>query len=150
MDINKEVKRLEALIERPNALNSDYSQKPTYWHIDHSLKVIMGISVMLKKSKPELYKNKFNWNRFVTFLKGKIPRGKGNAPNGVMAERDVSKEDLIFQLKRAKVFLYEINEIPPNSFFRHSVFGYLNVKRSKQFMAIHTRHHINIIEDILK
>ncbi|MCB9426225.1 MAG: hypothetical protein H6584_04260 [Flavobacteriales bacterium] len=149
MDINKELKRLQELIEEPNSLNSNYSQKPTYWHIDHSLKVIMGISTMLKKSHPEQYKSKFNLKRFVIFFKGRIPRGEGHAPKGVMAEKDVSKEDLVYQLKRAKVLLYEVNELPPNSFFRHSVFGNLNVKRSLYFMAMHTRHHILIVEDIL-
>lgn len=149
MDLNKELKRLQELIEEPNSLNSNYSQKPTYWHIDHSLKVIIGISTMLKKSHPEHYKSSFNFKRWWYFFRGKIPRGVGHAPKGVMATTEVTKEDLLFQFSKAKMALEVVNTLGPKSFFRHSVFGNLNVKRSLYFMAMHTRHHILIVEDIL-
>ncbi len=149
MILNKELNELEDLIEHANKLKTEVSAKGVDWHIDHSLKVLLGVSKSLKRSDPSKYKRKFNLLRSIIFAFQIIPKGKGKAPKAVVAEGDILKQDLYHQLKEAKEKLNELIDLPETSYFKHPYFGLLNLKMSVQFLNIHTRHHIKIIKNII-
>ena len=107
--------------------NTNVSKSSVGWHIEHSLKTIDLIITACKKSDPSTYQWKFKLNRFLILdVLQKIPRGKGKAPKVVQPEGDMHE----------------------NCYFFHPYFGNLNKKATEKFLALHTNHHLKIIEDI--
>jgi hypothetical protein len=150
MFLENEIGKIEEFINQAEKLNIQVSEKGVDWHIDHSLKVINSVIHALKKSNPSDYKRKFNLLRSFIFTFQFIPKGKGKAPKAVVANGNITKEDLFLQLKDAKVRLVEMEDLPKNRFFKHPYFGMLNLNLSKKFLSIHSKHHIKIIRNIIK
>ncbi len=141
---------LESKIELKDQSNPTISQGDVAWHIDHSLKVINSIITVLKKSNPDEYKWSFHYRRIFLFIVGSIPRGKARAPKSVQTNETITEKDLKRQLETARFLFNEIENLHPNSNVKHPFIGLLNVKDAKKFMAIHTHHHLKIIDDIIK
>lgn len=149
MTLDKILYHLEQKVSLSDNTNQKISSKGILWHIDHSLKVINGVVNSLKKSKPEDYQWKFNVTRTFILVKGKIPRGKGKAPKSVVNDSIIVLADIENQLIEAKKLILELGSLPKNSNFNHPYFGVLNLRMTKLFLKIHTRHHLKIISDIL-
>lgn len=126
------------------------SAKNVAWHLDHSLKVINSVCAAIKTSNPEDYKSTFCFIKFYIFLRGSIPRGKATAPKSVVSNDEILKSVIESQLEMAKIHLQEFKNLPKNSNFQHPYFGKLSLKESHRFLAIHTNHHLAIVNDILK
>jgi hypothetical protein len=150
MFLQKEIAELEQMINHSDQLNPKVSAKAVGWHIDHSLKAINGICGLLKKSDPKEYQWKFNLSRSLVYTFNYIPRGVGRAPKTVVATLEISKEELIEQLEKAKVHTGEVENLSAKSHFKHPYFNLLDLRRSKKFMRLHTRHHLKIMYDIVK
>lgn len=150
MLLKKEIQELEEHLKNADKINLSVSQKGVDWHIDHTLRVINGVGIALKTSNPDTYKWKFNWVRTYIFLIGYIPRGKGRAPKSVVAHEEIQIENLKKNLLSAKEILQEIDTLPSNSNFKHPYFGILNLKMTIKFLRIHTRHHLKIMDDIVR
>lgn len=150
MSINKSMLALEKAIPFFGQHQKSVSAKNVAWHLDHSLKVINSICNDLKISKPEDYKSTFSFIKLYIFLRGSIPRGKATAPKSVVSYNEILKSDLELQFAMAKINLQEIKNLPANSHFQHPYFGKLSLKKSQRFLAIHTNHHLAIVNDILK
>jgi len=43
-----------------------------------------------------------------------------------------------------------LDSLKPGNFVIHPMFGHLNLKATKKMLKLHTRHHIDIINDIIK
>jgi len=141
---------LENHITNLEKTNSKVSNSTIGWQIDHCLLVINGVISQLEISNQAEYQSKFNWNRFVVFTTGKIPRGKIRAPKAVTPVDVASLEDLKTKMEIAKKNVQKLNNLPKNSFFKHPFLNNLNVKQTEKFLAIHTNHHLKIIQEILK
>ena len=126
------------------------SKSPVGWQIDHSLKVIINIVIALKNSNPEKYTYNFNLKRSIIYFRKKIPRGIGKAPKSVRTFERITLEDLKSQFENAKVIIKDLENLHPKSNFNHPYFGQLNLKQTHFFLKLHTKHHIEIIKDILK
>jgi len=142
-----EIDQMTAYVDR---IKPEISTRAIGWHLDHMLKVINSVTKSLKKSNPEEYKWKFNLLRFIFFTIRSFQRGKGKAPRSVISENKIIKEDIGRQLKEAKINLLEMDKLDPNNYFKHPYFGSLNLRATKIFMKMHTRHHLKIIKDIIK
>jgi hypothetical protein len=81
---------------------------------------------------------------------GKIPRGKGKAPDRVVPRATYTADELQNHLNTTIEKLQIIEKIQPNQHFTHPFFGQLNKKPMLKFLKIHTNHHLHIINDILK
>ena len=130
--------------------NSRVSNSTIGWQIDHCLLVINGVIGQVEISNPTEFKSKFNFNRLIVFTTGKIPRGKIRAPKMVTPISIATAEELNSNIEIAKNKVSKLNNLPKNSFFKHPFLSDLNVKQTEKFLAIHTKHHLKIIEDILK
>lgn len=148
MLLEKELEKIRKFISEGDKIDPSVSQKGIYWQTDHILKAINGICTALQKSDPQMFRKKFNMKRFVIFTTGFIPRGKAKAPKLSMSEGEISQADLASQLKQAENHLSGLDNLPPDSYFFHPVFGELNVKLTKRMLTVHTRHHLKIIRDI--
>lgn len=150
MLLNKELAEIEQLIEKYGQQNIIISAKGIDWHLDHSLKVIIAVCGQLKKSDPSAYQWKFNTIRVFVYAFNFFPRGKGKSPKSVLPPENILKEDIENQLDLARKELASIINLPAKSYFRHPYFGFLNLKKTKKFLNLHTLHHLKICRDIVK
>ncbi len=148
MFLKNEFDLIRSVVEEGDRFEWKVSAKGTYWHADHLLKVISSIYSALDNSDPEAYKWAFNLSRLYIYILGFIPRGIGRAPRAVRTDGEISQDDLLQQLDEAEKLIIKLDELPGNSFFKHPYFGNLNVKNTRWFLRIHTRHHLKIIRDI--
>ena len=131
-------------------INITVSHASVGWHIEHSLMVISAIVGALEKSNPTEYKWKFNkWRMIVMGLKV-IPRGRGKAPKNVIPEGEITLETLKQTFEKTRQTIQTIESLQSNNYFKHPYFGDLNLKPTTRFLALHTKHHLKIIKDIIK
>lgn len=142
--------QLENHIPNLEKTNSKVSNSTIGWQIDHCLLVINGVVSQLEISNPEDFKSKFNLNKLIVFITGKIPRGKIRAPKLVTPVEVATIEDLKSKIEIAKNNVLKLTSLHKNSHFKHPFLSNLNVKQTEKFLAIHTKHHLKIIEDILR
>jgi len=142
--------QLESHIPNLEKTNSKISTSSIGWQIDHCLLVINGIIGQLEMSNPSDYRPKFNLPKFLVFTTGKIPRGKARAPKIVTPVDKATADELKTKIELAKTNILKLNSFPRNAHFKHPFFNDLNTKQTEKFLAIHTKHHLKIIEDILK
>jgi hypothetical protein len=133
-----------------NQSNHAISEASVGWHIEHSLLVIKQITATVAQSEPKLYKSKFNVKRFVVFLTKTIPRGKAKAPKVVIPSEEITVDLLQESLKNTYQAITYLKDCEANQYFMHPFFGQLNKKQTIKFLAIHTKHHLKIVRDILK
>jgi hypothetical protein len=142
--------QLENHIPNLEKTNPNVSISTVGWQIDHCLLVINGIISQLEISNPTEFQPKWNFPKFMVFTTGKIPRGKAKAPKVVMPIQVATQNELKAKLEVAKNNVLKLDSFSENQFFNHPFFKDLNVKQTKRFLTIHTKHHLKIIEDILK
>ena len=148
--LNSILDQLESHIPAFEKTNFNVSQSTIGWQIDHSLIVINAVVEELKNSNPKNYKWKFNKIRLLIQIVNTIPRGKVRAPKVVKPIDVATFEDLTKKLELAKKTLAQMETLPANSYFNHPFFGDLKLKTAIWFLKLHTKHHLKIIEDILK
>ncbi|WP_299337472.1 DUF1569 domain-containing protein [uncultured Psychroserpens sp.] len=154
MKLVTNIQNLLTEIERriPDAQKADLniSKSNIAWHLDHSLKVVNGVTGMLVKSDVKDYKSNFNKWRLICFGFNFIPRGRGKAPKVVRPPEIVKVEDIKQQLEQAKSNIDPLKDVPKHANFKHPVFGVLNKKQTLKFIKLHTQHHLKIIDDICR
>lgn len=148
--LNSILDQLESYIQTYEKTSPAISQSTIGWQIDHSLIVINAVVEELKNSNPKNYKWKFNKIRLLIQIVNTIPRGKVRAPKVVKPIDVATFEDLTKKLELAKKNLAQMETLPANSYFNHPFFGDLKLKTAIWFLKLHTKHHLKIIEDILK
>ena len=141
---------LEIKIAKEDAINAAVSKSSVGWHIEHSLLTINMIIEALKKSDPISYQWKFSFIKTLVFTLNKIPRGRAKAPGIVQPKNTFTVETLKKHLDQTKEKLGEFATLQPNNYFEHPFFGKLKLKPTIKFLKIHTRHHLAIINDIIK
>lgn len=142
--------QLENHIPNFEKTNSKVSTSTIGWQIDHCLLVINGVIGQVEISNPTEFQSKWNFNKFMVFTTGKIPRGKARAPKAVTPVEVASSEELKAKIELAKKNILKLATFSATSFFKHPYFNDLNVKQTEKFLTIHTKHHLKIIEDILR
>lgn len=146
----KQINELDSFIKAGDSHSNKISKKGTYWHIDHSLKVLEGIPEVLKNSNPQDYQPKFSFLKLIIMSTGYMPRGKGRAPKQVVPDTALSKEELLLKLNKVRESVKSLMTLENNKTFKHPLFGWLDLKDTIKFMGIHTHHHLKIIKDIIK
>jgi hypothetical protein len=150
-ELHKLLNQLESDISSFDKVNLAVSSGSVGWHIEHSLKTIDQIVKACKNSNPSNYQWRFNFKRFLILtIAKKIPRGKAKAPKIVRPEGEISSETLGLSLSKVKENLMDWKDLDKNTHFPHPFFGILNKKETANFLALHTKHHLMIIKDILE
>ena len=145
------VSQLESKITQFETSNLTVSGGSVGWHIEHSLKTIDQIVTACKNSNPSDYQWHFNFKRFLIMsIAKKIPRGKARAPKIVRPEGDINQETLAVSVSKVRENLIGWKNLNKNANFPHPFFGILNKKETENFLVLHTKHHLMIINDILK
>ncbi len=144
------LKEIENNIPNQEIINTKVSEASIGWHIEHTLLVINGIIKTTANSNPNNYKWSFSLPRTVTFIKGDFPRGRAKAPKAVVPRTAFNIESLKNHLNATHQNLKDLQVLDAKNHFLHPMFGKLNLKQTIKFLGIHTRHHVDIINDILK
>jgi hypothetical protein len=144
------VNELETKIPHSEKLNTAVSQAPVGWHIQHSLLVALRIINAVENSNPADYRYKFSLPKFLVFTLNKIPRGRAKAPERAMPKEIFNTNELNKDIQLLKSRLTVLDSLQPGNFFIHPRFGNLNLKGTIKMLQIHTKHHIAIINDIIR
>lgn len=148
--LKEKIQALSNCLDALDKIDPAVSAASIGWHIEHSLLVIKQITSTVAQSDPSLYQHKFNFSRSWVFLLNYIPRGKAKAPKSVMPAIGLSKQALEESIVHTYQALTYLNECEANQYFMHPYFGALNQEQTIRFLNIHTKHHLKIIQDILK
>ena len=149
-ELKKLLIELESKIPNQEMLNPLVSKSSVGWHIEHALLTMNIVIESIQKTDPNNYKRKFNFNRILVFTLNKIPRGRVRAPKAVQPKDDFNTNSLKNHLEKGKNNLEKLNTLSTNNYFEHPFMGHLNLKSTIKFIKIHTNHHINIINNIIK
>lgn len=141
--------KLESYLELHQKLNNTISSESIGWHIAHSCQVINTITNAIIHSDPSKAKPKFSFLYHQIMLTNNIARGKAKAPNIVIPKNTITKAEIVEEIERAKANLQTLASTHQNKYFTHPIFGDLNVPKTLKFFAVHTNHHLKIIQDIL-
>ena len=145
------ISQLESKISQFETTNLAVSGGSVGWHIEHSLKTIDQIVTACKNSNPSDYQWHFNFKRFLILtVAKKISRGKAKAPKIVRPEGDINQETLAVSVSKVRENLIGWKALDKNVNFPHPFFGVLNKKETENFLVLHTKHHLMIVNDILK
>ena len=150
MLFEKQLSELESYIPQLEKTNSKITHSNVGWQIDHSLRVIYGVSTQLGESNPNEFKSTFSFMKFVVMTTKYIPRGKAKAPKSVRNEEAITEETIRELLEKTKIQVDKIEGLDKNSHFPHPYFGNMNKKEAIRFIGIHTEHHLKIIRDMLR
>lgn len=148
--LQKEIDQLEQLIPLRDRKNENVSSVDVAWHLDHAMKTMIAIFRALKASNPEDYRPNVNIRRSYVFATGKIPRGAAKSPKAVLPPSIIETDHLKQEIKLAREIAENVDSLDPRVNVDHPVFGQLNLKHSKRFLEIHTRHHLEIISEIIE
>jgi hypothetical protein len=144
------INELETKIPHSEKIDTTVSGGSVGWHIHHSLLVGLQIIQAVEKSDPENYRWKFNLSKTLVYTLNKIPRGKAKAPESVMPKEKTDRDELSRQIAVLKTRISVLNNLQPRCYFRHPFFGHLHLKDTIKMLKLHTKHHIGIINDIIK
>ena len=67
-----------------------------------------------------------------------------------MPKEAFNTDELKKDIQLLKSRLAVLDSLKPGNFVIHPKFGHLNLKATKKMLKLHTRHHIDIINDIIK
>lgn len=149
-DLGKLLNQLEINIPFCKTINKEISQVNVAWHIEHSLLTLNGITDVLIDSNPNDYKWKFNFIRIVVLTIKKFPRGRAKSPEVVRPKLNVNNISLLNHLSVTRTKIKELDFLSKDKYFEHPYCGKLKLKQAINFLEIHTKHHLEIIEDIIK
>jgi hypothetical protein len=144
------IKELENKIPWQECINRSVSKASIGWHIEHVLLTINLIIDELRRSDTNKYKWKFKFLRVLILTINKIPRGRAQSPISVQPKNIPTADTLREHCNRVKRKLPELETLNSNNYFEHPFFGNLNLKPAVKFLKLHTKHHLAIINDIIK
>ncbi len=151
MYLETELRSYNERIEHAQKINPKISAVSVGWHIDHILKAIIDPTRFIRKSDPKKFKRGFNVQRTFLFSLGFMPKGIIKAPKSVSApEKFVNEADLRRQMKLALETVKEWESFDENCWYIHGAIGPLNVKDNIRLLEIHCKHHLQIIDSIIK
>ena len=118
-------------------------------HIHHCGLAMIAMSRALMASDPPPPPSRFSLITTLVFLTGRIPRGRGEAPDAAWPQQNVTQEALVALLDESERACAAAKKSDRVSWFKHFAFGTLDRDKTLRLIAIHNRHHLRIISDIM-
>ena len=144
------ISELQSKISFHEKTNPNVSKAAVGWHIEHSLLTMNLIVYGLSRSNPSAYRPEFDIRRIILMLSGKIPRGKIKAPAAVQPKNQSGQDALQQHILVARENLKRLELLHPEHFFTHPFLGDFKLRAAIKFICIHTKHHLQIINDIIE
>ena len=144
------INELETKLPFIEQKNEAVSQVSIGWHLEHSLLALIKMISAVEHSNPSDYKKEFNLKRSIVLMLGKIPRGRAKVPDSVRPAEEIDIANIRGLIEKAKEKAALFEKLSKDKFFTHPVFGDVQVRQAHRIIAIHTYHHLKIINDILR
>ena len=141
---------LRDYVPRAAERDADVSGWSVGMHVQHVSLAMVAVCRSLVASEPPVPRSRFNFVRSIVFASGRIPRGRAKSPDPAVPSEGVSEEELRALLDESERQLEAARVAPPDAWFRHFAFGVLDRDRTLKFIGIHNRHHLRIVQDILR
>jgi len=151
--------RLNSVLQTLDDLNNSISrclvkyEKVSNWtvgmQIEHCLLGTRGICNALVNSKPHTGKIKKGLLRRIIFLTGTIPRGRGTAPDTSIPHEETTESGLRELLSESILLVRKAAESESDCWWAHFRFGVMKRDEALKFVAIHNKHHLKLISDIV-
>ena len=138
------------LLNKSNLRNKIISNWSVGEHIDHICNVVSSIDRTLRDSDPNLNSEKFNFGKLFVLTFGYIPRGRGKSPNDVLPNIKIDSIELRDKINLIGGIRDGMNNLNHGHWIIHPIFGVLKCKNALKFTDIHTRHHVKIINKIMR
>lgn len=119
-------------------------------HVEHLCLAMIAVFGALVASEPPVPRQRFNLITAAVFATGRIPRGRGKSPAQAVPRQGVLKDALVPMLDESERWFERARQCSSDQWFRHFAFGIMDRDRTIRFMGIHNRHHLRIIQDILR
>lgn len=119
-------------------------------HLHHCGLAMVGICEALAASAPPMPCVPLSLPRLMVLGTGRIPRGRAQAPDAVLPEAEPTVELVRDILERSRQGLDAAAGLGETAWFNHPFLGPMSRKTTLRFIAIHNRHHLRLIEAILK
>jgi len=119
-------------------------------HVHHCCLATVGICRFLAASEPPPPRSRFSMLRSFVLLSGRIPRGRGKAPDRSVPRDDVSRAELMGFIDECERMLAVAKQLDRCTWFEHFAFGIRDRNKAVRFIDIHNRHHLRIIGDIVR
>lgn len=119
-------------------------------HVHHVCLAMIAVCKSLVASEPPPPSSGFSLVTSAIFLTGRIPRGRGKSPDQAIPSAGVSRQELDSLLTESEHRIEEARQVSADHWFRHFAFGVLDRDRTLKFIGIHNRHHLRIVQDILR
>lgn len=148
--MNSELEALRGFVPDAATLAPDVSKWSVGMHVQHcglAMNVVLQALVSSEGSPP---RSRFNPITSAIFLTGRIPRGRGRSPEQAIPDDGVTPDELETILDDSERWLGEASQVSADHWFRHFAFGVLDRDRTLKFLRIHNRHHLRIVQDILR
>jgi hypothetical protein len=120
------------------------------WHIEHTLMSFNEYADLLSKSNPEEYKWRFNFIRNIVLITKMIPRGFGKSPETLLPKTHIDDKILTKLISDTRKNIKKFENLSQDAFLEHPVFGQLILMQTVNFLDTHAKHHLEIIDDIIK
>ncbi len=153
--LHRHLDRLQALLDEGEPLLARRVAKVSAWSVgqqaDHMLKILdRGLTRVERGGKTP--SRGINLTGRICLGLGWIPRGVGKAPEG-MEGTETSAPELAAHLAAIRARLAAVRDRqegmrPGERVLPHPYFGGLDLPQTVRFWAIHTAHHLKIVDDI--
>lgn len=162
--LRRDYRKVMRLLELPDRELHFTAPTVSKWsivqHLDHILLVNGSVLRNIGRILGETGENVENtgrpsWLGVLVLVSGRIPRGKGRAPDAVIPPSQPQRGEVRTSTEKSKQQLDALRS-QANALgrqrgrIRHFVFGELNAAQWLRFASIHTRHHLRIIRDVLR
>lgn len=140
---------LRAAIDSASARAPAISDWSVGRHVEHCALAASSIAraLLASDSQPPGGPTAAGW---IVLLAGRIPRGRGRAPQAVVPVTERAPAELHARLDEAAALTERARRADPAAWFRHFGLGVLRRDRALRFLDIHHRHHLRIVRDILR
>ena len=148
--MNSEVEALRGVVPAAATLAPDVSKWSVGMHVQHCGLAMNEVCRSLVSSEGPPPPSGFNLVTSAIFLTGRIPRGRGKSPEQAIPGEGVTPDELETILGESERWLEKVGQVSADHWFRHFAFGVLDRERTLKFIRIHNRHHLRIVQDILR
>lgn len=146
-ELDRLFRAMNALVPYANATNRSVSGWSVGEHLEHVCTVAAGFAVVLITGRGPAFTARMPEHRDMVLVDGHIPRGKIKAPPVAAPKGVESAEAYTRMLDRTHARLKSAAEQPGQRTADHPLLGTMTRNEVLRFVAVHTAHHLAIIDD---
>lgn len=141
---------LKRFVPKADVVAPDVSKWSVGMHVQHCCLATIAVCESLVASEPPVPPSSFSLVTSAIFLTGRIPRGRGKSPEQAIPRDQIWTNEMEGLLLDSERRLEAARQVSRDHWYRHFAFGVLDRDRTLKFIGIHNRHHIRIVQDILR